>query len=167
MSWLSILLVTWFVVGLLAVVVACGIASIAMRQHGYQFERNPIAWIPLISVCLLTALPLLVVGLVVLFVVVPVFALVSAFGVREYEKVGHQVRLLDQGLEITNEKGTIERLVEWESVERAEEVFRPPIMGCPRLVLKDGEHVWLDFVDVEQLALVLEQRGIAFDRERI
>ncbi len=163
MSWLNILLVTWVAVGLSAGLVVFLPLSRASRKLGYELEHNPIAWVPFAAACVLAGPALLVMMLAVSLIGVPVFGVMSLFGIRRVVKAGHQARLLDQGLEIYNEEDTVGRFVEWLDVECAEMVFTPPLL-CPHLILRDGERVWLHMVESDELAPVLEQHGIPFDR---
>lgn len=73
------------------------------------------------------------------------------------------MRYFDHGLEIFNLEGTTRRFFEWADVERVEEDYHPPLAGT-QLVLRDGERVQLNWVEADELASVLEQQGIPFDR---
>ncbi len=163
MSWLHIVLITWVAVGLLG---APAFVLLAARRAGLRrrdLELNPIAWIPYLAVWVLVGLPLFVILLAVGFIGVPVYAVMTALGFWRVTRVGLRARFLDRGLLIYNQAGTVERVVEWSHVERAEEVFTPPLRS-PHLVLQDGERVPLYMITAEELAPVLEEHGIPFDR---
>ncbi len=164
MSWLQIVLITWVGVGLLVSLGFLLLAARANRPSGFELERNPIAWIPYLSICILFGPPVVAILLAVLLVGVPLSAVMSRFEEPQVEEIGDQVRFLDQGLEIYNRQGVVERRIEWVDVERAEVIFSPPVMDCPRLMLRGGEGVWLFMVRPRELAPVLKQHGIPFDR---
>ncbi len=163
MSWLHIVLAAWVAVGLLA-----GLAFIvlAVRVPGLRIsdvDPNPIAWLLHLSVWILAGLPFVVLVLVMVLIVWPLRAAMSTLGLRKTPVVSYPVRILDQGLEVYDEEGALERFVEWPDVERVEDVFHPPLV-YPRLVLRDGDLVALYDVDRGQLAPALEQHAIPFER---
>ena len=94
----------------------------------------------------------------------PVYAVLAALGFWRVRQIAPHVRYLDQGLELFNDSGTLERFVEWSQIERAEEISTPPLLS-PQLILRDGERIPLYLVESDELAPVLERHGVPFDRE--
>ncbi len=162
-------LVAWVLLALLAAAVIILFLIRARRQVDFELERHPIAWIPLVAVCVLAVPPLLLILLVlsvVLYgVVVPICGVLSLLGFWRVHRTGPRARYLDRGLELYNQAGTLERLIEWPDIERVEEVYSPPVFHLPHLVLRDGERVPLYLVTSDELAPALERHGIPIERE--
>ena len=169
MSWLQIVLVTWAGVGVLAApVVLCVVLKLSREspESNFQPDSNPITWIPLAAMAIIvTALPVIVILLFMALVVGPVLGILSGLGWLKASKVGLRARLLDHGLEVLSEDGSVERFVAWPDVERVEEVFTPPVRA-PHLILRDGGSVPLHMVTAEELTPMLERHDIPFERRQ-